>query len=63
MTMKDLLHIAYSNTMQVVYAVVTLIHNIHNTSGNDVINGLRRKNANITSFGGGRKLKPFFFFK
>jgi len=48
--------------MQVACAVVTAIsrlHNILNASGNDVIYGLKgKRNANISRFGGHKKLKP-----
>jgi len=38
---------------------IPTLQNIHNASRNDVIYGLRRKrNANISGFGGCRKLKP-----
>jgi len=51
----------YSITTQVACAVVTVIPTLHNThiaSGNNVIYGLRMKrNANISCFGGRRKLK------
>jgi len=46
MAVKDQLRIAYSITTQVACAVATVIptlRNIHNASGNDVINGLRGK--------------------
>jgi len=39
--------------------MIPTLNNIHNASGNDVIYGLRGKGtANISRFGGRRKLKP-----